>query len=82
MQETDIYFGSNVGLADSPSCAVQSEYDLQSVATHEWGHAFGMAHETSGQWETMYPYVNPCSYYWRSLGNGDWHGMEALYGLR
>lgn len=79
MIEADIYFGSNVRLVDTLPAGCTSSYDLQSTATHEWGHAYGMAHETSGPDETMYPYENPCKTYERTLGNGDWHGMDNLY---
>lgn len=79
--ETDIYFGSNVGLVDTfpPTCT--RSFDLQSVATHEWGHAFGLAHETSGPDEVMFPTSRPCKLR-RHLGEGDYLGMQTLYGFR
>jgi hypothetical protein len=58
------------------------QIDGTYFSCHEWGHAFALAQETSGEWETMYPRVDRCSTYWRTLGNGDWNGMKQLYGLR
>lgn len=81
MDEADIYFGSNVGIVNSFPSNCTWSFDLQTVATHEWGHVFGLAHETSGTHEVMYPYVQPC-HLRRHLGNGDWHGMAHLYGFR
>jgi hypothetical protein len=79
MIEADIYIGSNVGIVDTLPSGCFASYDLQGTVTHEWGHAFGMAHESSGPAETMYPYEPSCSTSWRTLGNGDWHGMDNLY---
>jgi Matrixin len=81
MVEDDTYFGSNVHLANSlPSKCTHAE-DLQTAATHEYGHVFGLDHETSGPDEVMYPKRPWCTPR-RHLGNGDWHGMKNLYGFR
>ncbi len=75
--ETDTYFGSNVGLVTScPSSG--DKYDLESLATHEWGHSFGLDHAT-GVNEVMYPEAMPCPAVRRHLGLGDWNGMDTLY---
>ena len=75
--ETDTYFGSNVGLVTScPSSG--AKYDLETVATHEWGHSYGLDHATDVD-EVMYPTVMPCPSVRRHLGLGDWNGMDALY---
>jgi hypothetical protein len=77
--EADIYLGSNVGMVDSfPSNCTYQE-DLQSIVTHEWGHAFGLAHETTESAEVMYPTRAWCTLR-RHLGLGDWNGMASLYG--
>lgn len=78
--EADIYLGSNVGLVTTLPSPCTTSYDLESITTHEWGHAYGMAHETSGDLETMYPYSYTCATLARTLANGDWHGMANLYG--
>lgn len=80
VQEADIYFGSNVGLQNA--CAFPftgSTYDLQSIATHEWGHAYGLDHEYTGFDEVMYPTARPCPQQRRHLGDGDYAAMKALY---
>jgi hypothetical protein len=77
--EADIYLGSNANLIDdvtTGTCA--NQYDLQSVATHEWGHAYGLGDETGGTAEVMYPKKSPCLQR-RHLGLGDWNGMRSLY---
>jgi hypothetical protein len=84
MIEADIYVGSNVGMVDTlPSnCASAGDLDLdlQTIVTHEWGHAYGLAHETSGPDEVMYPFKNYCQLR-RHLGEGDYDGMASLYGI-
>lgn len=79
MTEADIYIGSNMGIVDSYPSPCSNKYDLQSVVTHEWGHAFGLAHETSGPDEVMYEIKYACQYR-RHLGEGDYIGMNSLYG--
>ncbi len=79
LTEADIYLGSNVDMVDSFSnCRYQE--DLQTIVTHEWGHAFGLAHESSGPDEVMYP-TRPWCQLRRHLGNGDYVGIDSLYGL-
>ncbi|MGI8434401.1 MAG: matrixin family metalloprotease [Nocardioidaceae bacterium] len=73
--------GRKVVLQYAPSCT--KRYDLQSIATHEWGHAFGLGHVGKGQSRlTMSPLLPPCNIGPRTLGLGDWKGMKRLYGLR
>jgi hypothetical protein len=84
MIETDIYLGSNVGMVDSLPSNCSSKHDkdldLQTIVTHEMGHAYGLAHETSGPAEVMYPYKAYCQQR-RHLGEGDYNGMASLYGI-
>ena len=77
--EADIYLGSNVYLVDSLPSNCTYQEDLQTIVTHEWGHAFGLAHESSGPDEVMYP-TRPWCTLRRHLGNGDWVGIASLYG--
>jgi Matrixin len=81
MEEADIAFAPNVGFVDQLPNNCTSSYDLQSAATHEWGHVFGLAH-ASGWAETMYSQSSLCHTYERTLGNGDWTAMANLYGFR
>jgi hypothetical protein len=77
--EADIYLGSNVDMVDSFPSNCTFQEDLQTEATHEWGHAFGLAHETSEAAEVMYPNRAWCTLR-RHLGGGDWTAMASLYG--
>ncbi len=78
MREADIYIGSNHSIVDSFSSSCSGQLDLQSVVTHEWGHAFGLDHETGGTAEVMYPTSRTCQLR-RHLGLGDYNGMKAMY---
>lgn len=77
MIEADIYIGSNVNIVDNLPSGCISSYDAQATVTHEWGHAYGMAHETSGPDEAMYPYESACSTAERTLGNGTGTGWTT-----
>lgn len=56
-----------------------SEFDIQGVACHEFGHALGMAHSgVAGA--TMFPSVSPGNTSIRSLSSDDIAGYQALYG--
>jgi hypothetical protein len=79
MAEADIAIGSDRGIVDSLPSGCSNSYDLQTILTHEWGHAYGLAHETQGGDEVMFPTATPCAYR-RHLGRGDWYGMKNLYG--
>jgi hypothetical protein len=59
------------------------KWDFEGTVTHEWGHAYGMAHTGSGHANlTMQHILSACSTYARTLGLGDWLGMNQLYGHR
>jgi hypothetical protein len=81
MIESDMYIGSNRGIVDTLPANCSGKLDLQTIVTHEWGHSYGLAHETSGPDEVMFPnkpYCQPGLR--RHLGEGDYDGMAALYG--
>jgi len=65
---------------DGPGTSTSGGQDLQSVACHEYGHALGLGHSTSGS-ATMYPSilsgVNS-----RSINSDDQNGVRAIYGTK
>lgn len=57
--------------------------DLQSLATHEWGHAYGLQHVSQSHAALVMPHgVAVCSLSDRTLGLGDFLGLKKLYGTR
>jgi len=72
-----LYGGSVTFFSAGSACAGTAVY-LQDAATHEFGHAFGLGHsDISGT--TMYPTMNWCSTYVRTLEPDDIAGIQALY---
>ena len=55
-----------------------AKYDVANVATHEFGHTYGMDH-VSARFNTMYPYVYTGETLKRSLASGDKQGILTLY---
>jgi hypothetical protein len=56
-----------------------TQFDIQAVATHEFGHALGLGHsQVIGS--TMFPSVTPGAVSARSLHTDDIQGIQALYG--
>jgi hypothetical protein len=57
------------------------EWGVQDVATHEFGHVFGLSHvsESLHPALTMSPVIGSCQGAEKSLGLGDVDGLEALY---
>jgi hypothetical protein len=73
--------GPNLATHLPTSCA--NTWDFEGTVTHEWGHAYGMAHTGPGHPNlTMQHELTPCSTYARTLGLGDWLGMNKMYGHR
>lgn len=73
--------GSNLATRIPQDCT--ATYDFEGIVTHEWGHAYGMAHAGSGHQNlTMNRALAPCSTYARTLGLGDWLGMKRMYGAK
>jgi hypothetical protein len=81
--ESDVRFNireftwTNAPLADS----CHGDYDLRSVATHEFGHSYGLGHvsEAEHPWLTMSTEVRPCRLHQRTLGRGDVYGLRNTY---
>jgi hypothetical protein len=79
--EYDIVFDDadfNFGDAEEMGAAVM---DLQNIATHELGHAAGLAdlYEDACREETMYGYASNGETKKRTLNAGDIAGIQALY---
>jgi hypothetical protein len=83
MAGADIMIDNGRDLVTKLPASCQGEWDFEGTVTHEWGHAYGMAHTGSGHDNlTMQHELTPCSTYARTLGLGDWLGMNKLYGHR
>lgn len=80
IEETDTYIGSNRDIYANFPTPCSGDYDLTSIATHEWGHGFGLDHPDNGRHLTMYYTSFPCQTFARTLGQGDMLGMSGLYG--
>jgi hypothetical protein len=81
LTEVDISFNSRVEWALSPDTCIFGEL-LEATATHEFGHAFGLAHVSESKHGdlTMSTTSNgPCEGAEISLGLGDVLGLEQLY---
>ena len=81
-QEADTGFAQNPGrIVTSLTASCSNQYDLESVATHEWGHSFGLddLYSSNATNLVMYGYKTPCVAR-RHLGSGDYSGMDLLYG--
>jgi len=66
--------------ADGPGTAV-SGIDLQGVACHEYGHAIGIGHTTTGG-ATMYPTISGTGVVQRSIEPDDKAAVQAIYGVK
>ncbi len=80
--ESDMLYDSSVpwytGNAAPADCS--NQFSLRGVATHEFGHAFGLDHSPGDSCNlTMYPSTWPCNDRARSFGLGDVKGLESIY---
>ena len=57
-----------------------NKYDLQGVATHEFGHTYGLDHSAGSNNQVMKPSAAMCESSMRQLGRGDIRGITFLYG--
>lgn len=75
---TDANFTAN---PTGSSCS--NKYGLEGIATHEFGHTFGLGHadpEVDHEWLTMSPMINgTCQASEETLGQGDVLGLGSLY---
>ena len=87
ISEADIRFEKDIAWTTTPGAEdCFNLLDLQSVAAHERGHAFGLKHaseqvdnDDSHFPQTMFWTTYVCSSYARTLGKGDHSGLKALY---
>jgi len=63
--------------SDNSSC--EQKYDLQSVATHEAGHFFGLGEDFDSKVATMYYTTGRCETHKRILQGSDETTMTTLY---
>ena len=54
-------------------------YDVGNIATHEFGHTYGLDHPSGARFETMYAYGYSGETLKRSLASGDVAGANAVY---
>ncbi|CUR56434.1 exported hypothetical protein [metagenome] len=78
MIAADMRLSKSTSLVTSLPAGCTQRYDLQSLATHEWGHAWGLGHVSNPNL-TMHHFLPACSNAFRTLGWGDIKGMRALY---
>jgi hypothetical protein len=83
MAAADIMLDSGNRLVTRIPAGCTNKWDFEGTVTHEFGHAYGMAHTGNGHSNlTMEHSERPCSPYGRTLGLGDWLGMKKMYGTR
>jgi hypothetical protein len=75
---------SGITWADGPSGILGSEYDIQAVTAHEYGHALGLGHTNVGcgscNATTMCPFICNGNTSQRTIGTDDQAGLQAVYG--
>ncbi|MFH8799833.1 matrixin family metalloprotease [Streptomyces sp. NPDC017936] len=81
LKEADVRFNTgHYAFTDNPTANCKNTYDIRSVATHEAGHVFGLAHVGAGhENQTMFTNSFACSTGARTLGRGDVLGLRRLY---
>ena len=82
--ESDTVFNSRlpwfVAAAEGDGCVEgTAKYDVANIATHEFGHTYGLGHPAGDRWETMYAYGYTGETAKRSLASGDLAGINSRY---
>lgn len=73
-------FCPEITWADGPGTIGGSQFDIQGVACHEFGHTLGLGHSSSGG-ATMFPSIGNGQESGRSVNNDDRAGVQAVYGV-
>ncbi|MGN8025402.1 matrixin family metalloprotease [Microbacterium sp. 22242] len=75
---SDIRLSTSYAWSAADTCT-GSAFDVQGVATHEFGHVFGLNHVAQSSGQVMKPSSLACETSQRSLGLGDLTGIHHLY---
>jgi hypothetical protein len=75
-----IRFCDNWNWADGPDGISFNQFDIQSVATHEYGHGLGLGH-SGVSLATMFPSASQGSVGPRSIHPDDAAGVQCIYGV-
>jgi hypothetical protein len=67
--------------ANKKPAGCRASFSVEAVATHEFGHVFGLGHVSEGRHGnlTMSTHTGPCTGAPSSLGLGDVLGLRSLY---
>ena len=76
--EADQRYSTRYLWNSATSCS-GARFDLRAVATHEWGHSYGLGHTADDTGLVMAPSGGYCDTASRTLGLGDVLGIGALY---
>ena len=71
--------GARQAFALAEAAGSGNRYDVANIATHEFGHSYGLGHPSGARFETMYAYGYSGETLKRSLATGDRNGVSALY---
>ncbi len=75
LTDADIVFNSSVSFT---TLGTSGRFDIQSIATHEYGHNFGLNH-TGVTSATMFPFTAQEATHQRSLSPDDIAGINGVY---
>jgi hypothetical protein len=82
--ESDVLFNSRLpwfkAASEGDGCdESRAAYDVRNIATHEFGHVYGLGHPGNDRFETMYAYGFTGETLKWSPENGDIAGMNVVY---
>ncbi|WP_220222591.1 matrixin family metalloprotease, partial [Brevibacterium aurantiacum] len=76
--ESDQRYSTKKAWSAASKCS-GSKFDVRGVATHEFGHTFGLGHVAMSTKQVMKPQSNTCETSQRTLGKGDVAGINLIY---